>query len=178
MQTGKPKSNSNTLTPARRLASMFSVGLTVLLLIFFGLHQKDDTGFFTSKFGTTEIVALYLPILISMAAPLIRITLGTLDPARLVEAFSDVCLAVGSLWLRHIFPFNFAHIADVFPSNIQVGFVWLNDNVGRFILLLQIIIAFISAFATIGSYLTENGVVSLKAIQKETGDSIDLKGKK
>lgn len=167
----------NTLTPARRLGSMFSVGLTVLLLLFFGIHQKDNTGFFTSKFGAIEMLALYLPILISLGAPLMRITLATLDPARLVEAFSDICLAIGSLWLRHTFPFNFSHIADVFPPSIRVGFNWLNDDVGRIILLLQIIIAFISAFATLGSYLTERGIISVRPIQKNTNDSVSTKGK-
>jgi hypothetical protein len=176
MQTAEPKSDGNTLTAARRLSSIFSVGLTVLLLIFFGMHQKDNTGFFTNKFGSAEMVALYLPILISMAAPLLRILMGTLDPARLVEAFSDLCLGVGSLWLRHTFPFNFSRIAIVFPSNIQVGFGWLNDNVGRILLLLQIIIAFISAFATIGSYLTEHGIITLQPVQGEAGHTKRNKG--
>jgi hypothetical protein len=171
MQSAEIKPGKNTLTPSRRLSSMFSVGLTVLLLIFFAIHQKDNTGFFTSRFGSAEMIALYLPILISMLAPFMRIAMGTLDPARLVEAFSDICLAVGSVWLRHIFPFAFDHIADIFPTNIQVGFGWLNDQLGRFILLLQIIIAFISAFTTIGSYLTERGIVSLKMIRKDPADS-------
>jgi energy-coupling factor transporter transmembrane protein EcfT len=170
MQSAGPKSGGNTLTSARRLSSIFSVGLTILLLIFFGIHQKDHTGFFTSKFGSPEMVALYLPILISLMAPIMRIAMGTLDPARLVEAFSDLCLGAGSLWLRLTFPFDFTHIAEVFPPTIQVGFGWLNDNVGRFILLLQIIIAFISAFATVVSYLTEHGMIKLRSIEKESRD--------
>ena len=167
MQSAGPETSSNTLTSTRRLSSIFSVGLTILLLIFFGIHQKDQTGFFTSKFGTPEMLALYLPILISLIAPLMRIVIGTLDPARLVEAFSDICLGVGSLWLRHTFPFDFSRIADIFPSTIQVGLGWFNDSVGRIILLLQIIVAFISAFATVGSYLTEHGIIKLRPIEKE-----------
>lgn len=176
MQIANPKPDSNNVSSARRLSSMFSVGLTVLLLIFFGIHQKDNTGFFTSRFGPVEMAALYLPIVISMAAPLMRILMGTLDPARLVEAFSDICLAVGSLWLRHTFPFDFSRIADVFPPNIQVGFGWLNNNVGRIILVLQIIIAFISAFATIGSYLTEHSIISLQPIPRQPDDNKGNKG--
>ena len=176
MQVDETMSDRNIVTPARRLSSIFSVGLTVLLLIFFGIHQKDNTGFFTNRFGTAEMVALYLPILISMGAPLMRILMGSLDPARLVEAFSDVCLGVGSIWLRHTFPFDFSHIAVVFPPNIQVGFGWLNDNVGRIILVVQIIIAFISAFATVGSYLTERGIITLPPVLNEGRDTSRKKG--
>ncbi len=152
-QQGK---NEGGLSPLRRWSGLYTVGLMILLLLFFAIHQRRDTGFFTSQFGTAEMVALYLPILVSMAAPILRAILGRAEPARLVEAISDVCIALGSLWLRYTFPFNFAHIADIFPPTIHFAFTWINDNIGRLILLLQIIIGFISALATFGGYLTDH----------------------
>ena len=125
----------------------------VLLLIFFFYHQLKHTGFYTAKFGLAEMVALYLPILISMIPPILRVALGRPNPAQFADIVSDLCLTIGSIWLRHTFPFNFAHIADVFPSALNFAFGWLNDNVGRFILLLQIVIGSISALASTATYL-------------------------
>lgn len=155
MQSAVEKADVNILPPARRWSGIYTLALMSLLLLFFVLHQKENTGFFTTKFGPLEMLALYGPILASMIAPALRLYLGRVEPARLVEAVSDVCLAVGSWWLRVTFPFNFANIGNLFPENMRIAFLWLNDNVGRIILLLQIIIGFVSALATLSSYLTE-----------------------
>lgn len=155
MQPPPQDKNEQVLAPVRRWSGLYTVGLVVLLLIFFAVHQRKQTGFFTTKFGLAEMVALYLPILISLAAPILRLIYGRIDPARLVETVSDLCLAVGSIWLWHTFPFNFSHFADLFPEAIRFAFAWLNNNIGRFVLLLQIVLGFISAFSTIVSYLRE-----------------------
>jgi len=157
MQPSEEKKVEKVMTPARRWSGMYTVILMTLLLIFFAIHQQKQTGFFTHAFQTPEMVALYLPILVSMAAPILRVIQGRYDPARLVEGFSDLSLAIGSLWLLSSFPFNFAHLADVFPVSMHFAFAWLNNNVGRFILLLQIVIGFISALANIVSYLRDQG---------------------
>ncbi len=157
MQPAEGEKNKKAMTPARRWSGVYTVVLMVLLLVFFAIHQWKQTGFFTRKFGSPEMVALYLPILVAIAAPILRTIQGRYDPARLMEGFSDLCLAISSIWLRNTFPFNFAHIADVFPPAMHFAFAWMNDNVGRFILLLQIVIGFISALANIGGYLREHG---------------------
>lgn len=148
------KSN-DLLSPARRWSGLYTVGLMILLLLFFAIHQRQNTGFFTDKFKLPEMVALYLPIMLSMVAPILRMVQGRAEPAHLVEGVYDVCLALGSLYLRNIYPFSFTHLADVFPPTIQIGLSWINDNIGRLILLLQVIIGFLSALATFGGYYTE-----------------------
>jgi hypothetical protein len=150
------------MTPARRWAGLYTVVLMLLLLIFFAYHQWKKTGFFTDKFGTVEMVALYAPIVISMGAPIQRAIQGRSNPARPLEAASDLSLAISSIWLWNHFPFNFAHLADPFPSAMHFAFAWITDNVGRFILLLQIVIGFISALSTIVSYLRSSGKSSPK----------------
>ncbi len=155
MQNADQKIDEAQMPSIRRWSGLYTLGLIILLLIFFALHQKRNTGFFTDKFGPAEMVALYLPILLSMVAPILRITTGRYDPARFIEAASDLCLAIGSLWLWNNFPFNFAHIADLFQPGLRVALSWLNDGIGRIILLLQIIIGFISALTTMVSYLRE-----------------------
>jgi len=155
MQSAQEYNDEKKLTPFRRWSGLYTLGLIVLLLIFFAIHQLKKTGFFTSRFQATEMVALYLPIIISMLAPILRVLQGRNDPARLMETISDVCLVVGSIWLWNTFPFNFANFAAVFPPDIRFAFTWINDNLGRFLLLLQIAIGSISAFSSFGSYLME-----------------------
>ncbi len=152
MQPAEENKVEQPMSPARRWSGLYTVGLMILLLVFFVYHQMKQTGFFTSNFGLPEMAALYLPIGISMAAPLVRAIQGRNETALLVDAVSDVCLAIGSLWLWISFPFDFAHLADVFPDGLQFAFAWLNNGIGRIILLLQVIIGAISAVSSSVSY--------------------------
>ncbi len=140
------------MTSMRRWSGLYTIGLILLVLLFFVLHQYRNTAFFTGRFRPAEMVALYLPIIFSMAAPLMRTIQGKTDPARLVEAISDILLAAGSIWLLNIFPFNFAHFADIFPASMQPAFGWITDSVGRVILALQIAIASISVLTALVTY--------------------------
>ncbi len=155
MQSGNQKTASNKLSTARRWSGVYTIGLIILVLIFFALHQHRQTGFFTDKFGRAEMVALYVPIVFSLVAPILRTAQGKIDPARFLEAISDIFLALGSIWLWITFPFDFSHFADVFGSALHPAFNWINDTVGRIILGLQIAIGFLSVLTTIVGYLRE-----------------------
>lgn len=155
MQPAVDNKDKGKMTPSRRWVGLFTVVLLLLLLVFFAYHQWKKTGFFTDNFGTAEMLALYIPIVISIGPPIQRAIQGRSNPARPLEALSDLSLAIGSIWLRNHFPFNFAHLADPFPAGMTFAFTWITNNVGRFILLLQIVIGFISAFSTMASYLSE-----------------------
>ncbi len=148
------KYEKENLTLPQRWAGLYTTILMLLLLVFFGYHQWAKTGFFTERFNRVEMLALYGPIVISLFPPIQRLIQGRRNPARPLEAITDLSLAVGSLWLRRIFPFSFAHLVDPFPPAMRFAFAWLTDDAGRFILLLQIIIGFISAFATMASYFS------------------------
>ncbi len=154
MESVPEKPNTENLTPAQRWAGLYTTILMLLLLVFFGYHQWAKTGFFTGRFNRVEMLALYGPIVISLFPPIQRLIQGRRNPARPLEAITDLSLAVGSLWLRRIFPFSFTHLADPFPPAMHFAFVWITDDAGRFILLFQIIIGFISAFATMASYFS------------------------
>jgi hypothetical protein len=158
------KAKKRGMTPARRWGGLYTVVLMLLLLAFFVYHQYKGTGFFSSKFRIKEMIALYLPIILSLVPPIQRAILGRVNPARPVEACADFLLAIGSLWLWHVFPFNFAHIADIFPERMHIAFVWLTDNAGRFILILQVVVGFISALSIIASYLAERRIESSKRL--------------
>jgi hypothetical protein len=142
------------LSLAQRWAGMYTFVLMLLLLVFFAYHQWENTGFFTDKFGWAEMLALYAPILISFGPPIQRLIQGRRNPARPLEAVTDLSLAIGSFWLWTHFPFNFAHLADPFPVAMRFAFAWITNNIGRWILLLQVIIGFLSSITTMASYLS------------------------
>ncbi|MGE5123849.1 MAG: hypothetical protein ACM3H7_04980 [Acidobacteriaceae bacterium] len=142
------------MTNKQRWGGLYTVALMLLLVAFFVYHQVKNTGFFTPGFGQPELLALYGPIAISMLPSILRAIQGRRNPARPLEATGDLLLAIGSMRLRQVFPFDFTHIADPFPASWHFAFAWLTNDVGRFILLLQIVVGFISAIAIIATYLS------------------------
>jgi hypothetical protein len=175
MQSVSEKKVKPGMSPARRWSGLYTVGLMLLLLVFFADHQWTHTGFFTSRFGYAEMVALYFPIVVSMLAPIVRTIQGRNETARKLDIISDVCLALGSLWLRITFPFDFAHLASVFPTSIQFAFGWVNNTIGQIILVLQVIIGVLSALSGLVSYARERG--DLNSPSNTTSGEAILPGK-
>ncbi len=154
MNTAAGKTDPDALAPAQRLGELVSVVALLLLFGFFALHQFRHTGFFTAGFGSLEMLALYGPIIVAIAAPLVRAASGRRDPARPLEAAANLALAFGSLWLLIVFPLNYAHLADVLPGIIRPLLAWITDNIARIVLLLQVVIGPISAALNTWRYVS------------------------
>ncbi len=148
------KTDTETLTPSHRWAGLATVVAMLVLLFFFAAHQLANTGFFTPQFGSFEMLALYGPILVSFAAPIVRAISGRQNPARPFEATRNISLAIGSLWLAIVFPLNFAHLTDVLPDAIRFVFAWINNDIGRIVLILQVLIGVIAAPVTIFTFFS------------------------
>ena len=149
------KTDNEILTPSQRWIGPIATVIAMLVLLgFFASHQQSNTGFFTDKFGSMEMLALYIPILLSFAPPIARVISGRQNPARPFEAVTNLSLALGSLWLAIVFPFNFAHLNDVMPSAIRFIFAWITNDIGRFVLILQVIISVIIAPLTIFAFFS------------------------
>ncbi len=116
--------------------------------------EADTTGFFTAKFGTMEMVCLYGPMLLSLAAPVVRAVTGRRNPARPFEIVTNIFLACAALWLLLVFPFNFVHLADALPAALRFALVWITGEIGRAVLILQIIVGTIWAVVTTVQYLS------------------------
>jgi hypothetical protein len=139
-------------TPERWLELLFVI-LLLLLFGFFIYHQTTNTGFFTSRFGTFEMVCLYSPIVLAGTAPIVRGLTGRRNPARLLEVFTSLLTAITALWFLIVFPFNFAHFADA-PGEMRFVFAWINDDIGKIPLILQIILGPVSALVTLWRYFS------------------------
>lgn len=149
----QPEIDPEMLTPAQRRAGLYSVFLLIVLLGFFLYLQLSDSGFFTEAFKWPEMLALYVPILLSMAAPIERFIVGRRDSGILLEAIADYALGIGSLILWIVFPFDFSHLAEALPANMQFLLGWINNTIGKIILLLQVVIGLLSGVAKTRDYV-------------------------
>jgi len=148
------KTDPEVLTPSQRWLEIMIVAALLLLFTFLAYHQLANTGFFTARFGSLEMVCLYGPILLATAAPIVRASTGRRNPARPLEAAASLFLAIGSLWLLNVFPFSFVHLADTLPAPVRFVLAWVTDDIGRIPLILQVIIGPISALLTIWKYIS------------------------
>jgi hypothetical protein len=142
--------NREVLSLSERIADpLFTIFAMSLLLAFFGYHQRTATGFFTEQFGPFAMLCLYGPIVLTPAAALVRAASGRRNPARPVEALTDLFMALAAIWLLIVFPFDFTHLADVLPAGLQFTLVWVTNDIGKIVLVLQIIIGTLVALFTL-----------------------------
>lgn len=148
MNTSANKPNHETLSPLQRGLELGIVLSMLLLLAFLVYHQVANTGFYTASFGPLEMLCLYGPILVALIAPTVRALTGRRNSARPFEIGDSVFLTLGSLWLLIVFPFSFPHLADALPGFLRFILAWVPDDIGRLLLILQVIISPISAGLT------------------------------
>jgi len=154
MKTVEEQSKKQVLTPAQRGGEVISLVVMLLVFGFFADHQVAHTGFYTAKFETMEMVCFYGPILLSLAAPVVRAATGHRNPARPFEIVTNVFLALAAVYLLLVFPFNFAHLADALPAAFRFVLAWITDGIGRAVLILQVIVGTIWAVVTTVIYLS------------------------
>jgi hypothetical protein len=154
MKTVGERTRKEALTPAQRGGELVSTAAMLLVFAFLVSHQVMQTGFFTAKFGAMEMVCLYGPILLSVAAPIVRAITGRRNPGRPFEVATNVFLALAAFWLLLVFPFNFTHLADVLPTTIRFVLAWISNDIGRVVLILQVIVGTIWAGVTAVKYLS------------------------
>lgn len=138
----------------RWLEVFFTIFAMVIVFWFFSAHEQRQTGFFTDEFGTNERLAFYGPIFLSMIPPVIRASVGSRNAGRPWEALANLGLAIGSTWLFFVFPFNFEHLPDVLPAFIQFPFAWITDGIARIILVIQVLIAILTAGGKLWRYVS------------------------
>lgn len=154
MNTRREKSDQEVVaTPQRVIDPLVGILATVFLVSFFAYHQLAQTGFFTARFGPFEMLCFYGPIILSLAAPIARAVTGRRNPGRLLQVVTNASLALAALWLLRVFPFDFTHLADALPTTLRFTVSWLTDEIGRIVLLLQVVLGTLVAFVAMITYL-------------------------
>jgi hypothetical protein len=146
-QESQRRKEKERLTPAQRFGEVVSVIILALILSYFWRLWIIDAGFFTSAFGPAERFWFFGPMILSLAAPLVRILLGRRNPARPFEIVTNVLMVIGALWLLRVFPFDFSHLGDALPGNLPALLNWVPNWLGRVGLALQLVGGIIGAIA-------------------------------
>ncbi|HVB26075.1 MAG TPA: hypothetical protein VNG51_29315 [Ktedonobacteraceae bacterium] len=154
MKTAVDQTEKEVLTTSQRWGELVIVIPMLLVFGFFVNHQIANTGFFTAKFGILEMFCLYGPIFFSLVAPTVRALNGRRNPGRTYEVAANVFIAITALWLLMVFPFDFSHLADILPAAIRFVLAWITNDIGKVVLILQVIVGLITAFVTMGKYLS------------------------
>ena len=110
---------------SERGGEIFAVAAIVLVALYFYAHQAWSTGFFLPSFGPVESFFLYGSIIAGMAGPISRLVSGRRNISRLSELAASTLWVTGSVWLLAVFPFNFAHLADVLPDFLRFLLGWI-----------------------------------------------------
>lgn len=133
-----------------RVISVVIVMFFPLILVYFIAHQMFSTGFFTATFGTLEMILLYgTPIYWIFTCAVLLLELK--DLSRDIDSFGGLGFAaVGFFWLFLVFPFDFAHFADVLPETLRFLVQWISNDIARVLLVLGFILhLFLAVFAVI-----------------------------
>ncbi|HVC27702.1 MAG TPA: hypothetical protein VND40_06025 [Nitrososphaerales archaeon] len=137
-------SDRDRLMPGQRGGEVGSAFISFLILLFFIENQVKGTGFFTSRWGTTEQALFYGTWVVGALVSLARAAVGRRNPVRPLDALYGAMLAVTALWLLRVFPFDFAHFPDLLPAAVRPAFFWLTNPVGAIVLVLGAIGGFVS----------------------------------
>jgi hypothetical protein len=111
--------------------------LPAIFILFFAFHQARLSGFFTSEFGYLEIVAIYLPLILSFGA--INSHIYFRQYYRGLFILFNTSFALGAAWLLIVFPFNFQHVAEILPGFTKLFVSWISPATGRILLVLVMV---------------------------------------
>ncbi len=113
---------------------------SILMLLYFIAHQMSVTGFFTSKFGTMEMVMLYGSWVAWIITSGLEGVLGQRLLSRLFDTFGGIIfIAVATAWLAVVFPFEFTYFADVLPDFLRFLVQWISNDIARVLMVLYTI---------------------------------------
>lgn len=124
---------------SERWGQIVPVAGILIVLLFLIIHQTASTGLFTAQFGTTEAFLFYAPIITFLLSLMAKIVIGRKNAVRPFDAFTLAFLAVATIWLYIVFPFDFSHLADVLPTSLRFILRWISNDIARTVMILQIL---------------------------------------
>ena len=139
-----------------RIGEVIAIILGLLVLLFFIANQIQETGFFTSDFGTTEMALFYGILILGMAPPFLRMLLGRRNKVRPVEVVCNLFLVVATTYLLWVFPFDFDNLADLLPTYLQFILDWITNDIAMWFMSIIIVIVIIVTVWTAFLYIAVN----------------------
>ena len=144
------------LGTGERIGEMVAIIMGLIVLLFFVANLTQETGFFTSDFGTAEMVLFFGVLILGMAPPFLRMFLGRRNKVRPVEVVCNLFFIVAATYLLWEFPFDFDHLADILPTNLQFILDWITNDMAMWFMGIIIIIVVIVTVWTAFLYIAVN----------------------
>lgn len=138
----------DTLSYSERVGNIVGVVISLLIMLYFIAHQTGSTGFFTSKFGTLEMLLFYGSLMYGIVSTALKGLFGRKNLARLFDVFGLILATVVLTWLFVVFPFDFAYFANVLPSFLRFLLQWISNDIVRVLMVLGIIVTLVMAIYT------------------------------
>jgi hypothetical protein len=149
---------------SERFVGIAIVVVSILIILYLAAHQSRSTGFFTAAFGTSEKVMLYGVLVLGIISAGLEGVFGQRLYSRIFDVFGGLILAaVCTIGLLVVFPFDFAHFADVSPDSLSFLVRWISNDIVRVSMVLGIIVYLGAALYCPIAY----GFVDLKRSKKE-----------
>ena len=127
-----------------RVAIAGAVVLTLIVLYLIA-HQLLSTGFFTATFGTFEMLLLYGSLIEWIVVAVLE-AFGRKNLSRDIDAFGGIIfVTIGGAWLFVVFPFEFAHFADVLPDFLRFLAQWISNDIARVVIVLWTTVNLVAA---------------------------------
>jgi type IV secretory pathway VirB2 component (pilin) len=154
---------------SERAGNIVGVVVGLLIVLHFVGHQSGSTGFFTSEFGTLEMLLFYGSLMYGIVSSVLKGLFGRKNLGRLFDIFQAILFVVATVWLFVVFPFDFAHLADVLPDFLRFLVQWISNDVARVLMVLGIIVSLIMAIYTATFYVLVRKELSKRASANPVG---------
>ena len=138
---------------SERVGNIVGVVIGVLFMLYFVAHQTGSTGFFTSKFDTLEMLVFYGSMILGIVSTALKVLFGRKNLTRLFDIFYGVFVIINITWFFMVFPFDFAHLADLLPSFLRFLVQWISNDIARVLMVIGIIVAPIMVIYTAILYM-------------------------
>ena len=132
-----------------RVVGVGIVVVCLLIMLYFITHQTSSTGFFTTKFGSLEMVMLYGSIIFMIVSAGLEGIFGQRLLSRIWDAFGGLIFAtIGITWLLVVFPFEFTYFAVVLPDFLRFLVQWISNDIAQVLMVVLIIVILGAAIYT------------------------------
>ncbi len=140
-----------------RIGEFIGVAVSLIIFLFFYENQLRGAAFFTADFGIAEQFFFYGPLIVGAALWLAIALSGRRNEVRPFTSLNALFMAVAAFRLLSVFPFDFTHFADMFPSSIQFVFGWLTNDIGRLLIAVAGVLSIINFVVTAFLYFAVKG---------------------
>ena len=126
------------LPNAERFGQLVGIVFIFIFVFYFQSHLSIGTGFFRSNFGALEAIIFFGIMIFGVLPAILKFIFGRKNKVRPLEFVNNVLVVIAGIYFLSTWPFDFSHIADVLPADIQFIIAWLSDPLMQILMMIGI----------------------------------------